>query len=287
MKVLFVGGGRRVSLAQIFKSRGYKLFAYELSEEVPVSLYADVIRGYSWYSPFVDAHLQYIVDSLNIDLVLPLMDAAIGACANLKGCVSIASASNAMCTDKAIMEDRLQMIFPGNYPYAIKGIEAIIKPRYGFGARNIYKVESFSSCPDGYIAQRKLNGLEYSVDSYFNPKGEWVDSVPRLREKIMGSEVQRSITTDYLELVMLTKAVGEALGTIGPTNTQFIVENKPYILEINARFGGGYPLSIKAGLDVISLIERDYFNKPFKYVPNTWKRKLVTDRYLSEFFYEL
>lgn len=43
---------------------------------------------------------------------------------------------------------------------------------------------------------------------------------------------------------------------------QFISDSsdKLWIMEVNARFGGGATLSIAAGFDMINLLEKEYYN---------------------------
>lgn len=54
LNVLFLGGGKRVSLAEYFinkgKDKGFKvnIYSYELTNQVPISSVAEVIVGLKW-----------------------------------------------------------------------------------------------------------------------------------------------------------------------------------------------------------------------------------------------
>jgi biotin carboxylase len=114
------------------------------------------------------------------------------------------------------------------------------------------------------VYQRRLFGNEYSVDAYFNRLGELVGASPRTRIRVAGGEVIESMTVNRPDLVVATRRVGEALGLTGPACIQFIEDkddsNKPYVMEVNGRFGGGAPLSIIAGLRIPELVIDEYVN---------------------------
>ena len=142
---------------------------------------------------------------------------------------------------------------------------------------------------EGYILQKQLEGKEYTVDAYFSPAGEYIDSVPRLRRIVAGGEVKSSVTCERPDMQHYTRVIGEYIGLSGPINMQFICDRHgaPYVTECNARFGGGWPLSIAAGLDAIGLIQRDYFGQNgYRYTPNEWTRGLATERYFEEYIYQ-
>ena len=264
MNVLFVGGGRRVVLAKLFIERGWKVFAYETSPDVPIAHVAEeVIAGKKWNDPDIHTDIRTAILFKKIDLVLPLMDAAIPVCSELENrmAVNLASFPNAICSDKGAFEVEVAESAPKVYPWPHNGKPAILKPRSGFGSHGIHHVTSYrGKGKEGYVAQRLLKGPEYTLDTYFDPEGKYVDAVPRLRRIVADGEVKSTVTVEMPELQHWCKLIGEHIGLVGPINMQFIVEkDKPYVTECNARFGGGWPLSIAAGLDAIRLIERDYF----------------------------
>jgi carbamoylphosphate synthase large subunit len=87
----------------------------------------------------------------------------------------------------------------------------------------------------------------------------------------------------------LVKNVVEKLGIVGPACTQVIIEeetNDPYLIECNARFGGGTVLSIYAGLDMIEMIKEEY---PHNDSPNltkhlAWRSGQKMRRFFSEYY---
>jgi carbamoyl-phosphate synthase large subunit len=68
--------------------------------------------------------------------------------------------------------------------------------------------------------------------------------------EVRAGEVSKGITVKDKRLMDLARAVAEALpGAFGPLNIQCFMDDsgKIQIIEINARFGGGYPLAHRAG----------------------------------------
>lgn len=299
MNVLFVGGGRRVALARRFRAKGHRVFAYELGYSVPIIREASIIKGLKWDDPDIEDHFVKMVKKKNIDLILPLMDRAVILCAKLDipNVVNLTSSEKTatICFDKWQFRDFMEKHFPSLYPSVVLGkFPRIEKPRFGFGSQGIKTLESGLAMSldhlltNSLVVQDKIEGIEYSVDTYYNKDGRWIDSVPRERIRVGSGEVITSRTVEKPELSTVALLVGEELGLIGPTNLQFIEQDDGqfFLIEINARFGGGWTLSMEAGLDAISLIEHEYFNKPYKYEPYRWKRDLLLERSYEDHFFD-
>jgi carbamoylphosphate synthase large subunit len=62
--------------------------------------------------------------------------------------------------------------------------------------------------------------------------------------------------------------------------------NRLFIMEINARFGGGCILSLKSGFDMIECIVDKINNRPIKYKKNSWKKNFLMKRVNMEFYFE-
>lgn len=293
MKVLLIAAGRRVSLAQRFIEHGFDVYAYETEVDCPISKYASVIEGKKWNDPNIRQHILETIESIEPDLVLPLSDHATPILSSIvhKGIVTGSGRSNNICLDKKKFEDMLRN--ESFYPTVKVGEPVILKPIKGANSKGIIKLNynEYVSIPETHIAQRCINGFEISVDTYFNKFSKMIDAVPRQRIEVQGGEVSRSITLsrDAYGVVELSKQVGEKIGVVGPACIQFIVDdnNVAYIMEVNARFGGGVILSLEAGFDQIKLLKEEWVEKkpclPFQY---DWKVGLSMTRYFQEYFYQ-
>ncbi|MDE6578270.1 MAG: hypothetical protein K2K58_08900, partial [Muribaculaceae bacterium] len=81
--ILFLGGGRRVSLADLLKRSGERIgckveiVSYELISEAPISLVGKVVKGLPWSDPDVVADIMRVVREYDIDIILPFVNGAI------------------------------------------------------------------------------------------------------------------------------------------------------------------------------------------------------------------
>jgi carbamoyl-phosphate synthase large subunit len=296
MKVMFIGGGRRNSLAKRFKDNGYEVLSYELFEDVPVSLEGKIIKGLRWDDPNVLSHIQKCYDENNCDLILPLMDKATPILSELNvNCPTSSSDVNNYFLDKKKFEelfssDELKSI----YPFEDVNYKIIEKPRFGCNSSGIkvYEVNSLNNKKTDFVYQRYIeNGNEYSVDCYFSKDGKLVDAIVRERLIVQGGEVSKSVTINkssdiYTNCINCINKISSHLKLNGPFCFQFIEKDGDiFIMEVNARFGGGVILSLESGFNIIDLITTEYIlNKEICY-KSEWKENYTMIRYFSEFFY--
>ena len=267
MKVLLVAAGRRVSLATRFIEHGFEVYSYETEVQCPISNYSIVIEGKKWTDPNIRQHLVDTINDIDPDLILPLSDHATPILSSIvhRGIVTGSGRTNALCLDKKKFERKLQN--QDYYPSVEEGKPVILKPIQGANSKGLHKMsyEDYLRDKDKYqdthVAQKLVDGFEISVDAYFNRFSKMIDAVPRKRVEVQGGEVSRSTTLgkNAYDVTELTRKVGEWFGIVGPACAQFIVENnKAYIMEINARFGGGVILSLEAGFDQIQLLKEEW-----------------------------
>ncbi len=132
------------------------------------------------------------------------------------------------------------------------------------------------------LVQEYIEGQEYTCDVYvdFNMKVRCV--VPRRRIQVRAGEVSKAQTSKIESLIEQASRLVEMLKA-GPgviTIQCFVTRKKELkFIEINPRFGGGVPLSIKAGAKFPKwLISELTGNKP-KIKSNAWKDGLYMLRY--------
>lgn len=135
--------------------------------------------------------------------------------------------------------------------------EVIAKPRNGSSSIGIAYAKSVSDLPPNlgaeYIVQEQAKGIEVTVDFAVARDGSFLGAVPRRRLETRAGEVSKGVTIQIPGLAETMERVVEALdGAYGVLNLQLFVDPQTgdfSIIELNPRFGGGYPLSDAAGAD--------------------------------------
>lgn len=167
---------------------------------------------------------------------------------------------------------------PETYPGLKKAISAldvgkivfplIVKPRCGSASHNLFKAHNFNElevffnyAPDMLI-QEMIAGQEYGFDICNDLQGQVLSIVPKRKISMRSGETDQAETCDTPSLIDLGIRLGEKLGHVGPLDVDlFIQGSKTFILELNPRFGGGYPVSHLAGADfprlILKMIKRE------------------------------
>lgn len=103
--------------------------------------------------------------------------------------------------------------------------------------------------PAQYVAQERCVGPEYTVNCYVDLKGALRAAVPHRRIEVRDGEVSKAVTERRVDLTSIARQIVSAVpGLRGPFCFQAILTSDgPKVFEINARFGGGYPLAHAAG----------------------------------------
>ena len=306
INILFLGGAKRVSLAEYFIEAGKKLgkeiciFSYELDPHVPIGSIGKVIIGLRWNDKDIIKHLVETIQKNNIHIVLPFVDGATIIAARLKNELKniFIPVSSVLTCD--IMFDKVkanQWFMQNGIP--VPGNEGnfplIAKPRKGSASMGLHFIhtnedwkcfkENFDE--NDFLIQKYLIADEYTVDAYIAKDGKELSIVPRKRMEVTSGEATKSITVKDQEIINLSKHIISLIDFQGPITLQFLREketNKLYIMEINPRFGGGVITSIKAGADSSQMLLNEYLNKPVQEI-NNWEENLIMTRAFREFFY--
>lgn len=276
-RILFTGIGRRVELMQAFRQAAnrmnviLKLYGADMAGTAPALAFCDYTRKVCGmrdadYIP----QLLRICEADHIDLLIPTIDTDLlvlsqnAAKFDEIGTKVLISKPEkiAICRDKNYTADFFEscdlkaprtvndyQFYHGPYP-------CFIKPKDGSSSINAFKVENESELKvyaeqiGDYIVQPFIEGTEYTVDIFCDYEGNPLFITPRIRVAVRAGEVLKT------EIAMDEKIIEECRKLIagfqpcGPMTVQLIRQNKTdddYYIEINPRFGGGAPLSMKAG----------------------------------------
>lgn len=309
MNILLTSVGRRVALLKEFRQSMRtsnlmgKIVATDLKKSAPASFLADAFE----LVPRIDDPLY--VESLievctrhQIDLLIPLIDTELCLLSlhrqrfsdlGVKLLVS-STATNEICYDKKQTSKFFQAIGV-NTPkiYELSEVEEwhfplLVKPASGSSSVGVYRVsdrkelEFFTSYVKDAIIQELIVGEEYTIDVLVDLDGKALSIVPRLRIETRAGETSKGMTVKNPDLIAAAKHVVESLpGAIGCITVQCFLQSNGDIssIEINPRFGGGYPLSYQAGADFPSWILQLLNGKRPDVSIDQWEDNLVMLRY--------
>ena len=101
------------------------------------------------------------------------------------------------------------------------------------------------------VFQEWLEGEEYGLDVVHDLEGVYAGCFARRKLLMRAGETDRAVTTEHSGLRQLALQLSRALGHIGNLDCDvFVQEDRCTVLEMNPRFGGGYPFSHLAGANL-------------------------------------
>ena len=166
---------------------------------------------------------------------------------------------------------------------------AIAKPIGGsasIGIRQYRSADEYRSDPPGenYLVQELLDGPEYTVNVFCDSGGAFRCAVPHRRLEVRSGEVSKGRTERSDDLTDIARRIAELPGARGAFCFQAILTDRgPVVFEINARFGGGYPLAHRAGGKFVKWLLEEATDKPLT-AADEWQDGLLMLRYDSEVF---
>lgn len=277
IRILFTGVGRRVELLQSFRQAALTLdvkltiFGADVAGKAPALSYCDFKREVckmkdKEYIPI----LLRLCKSDNIDLVIPTIDTDLLVLSKHKnefaqmGVRVLISEPKmvGICRDKNRTIDFFKLCglkapqaytdyseYPGPYP-------CFIKPKDGSGSVNAFQVNAqdelamYVNKIEDYIIQPFIEGCEYTVDIFCDFEGKPIYITPRERVAVRAGEVLKTKIVSNDVIIQECKRLIKEFKPCGPMTVQLIRDKYTgdnYYIEINPRYGGGAPLSMKSG----------------------------------------
>ena len=277
IRLLFTGVGRRIELLQAFRNaalvqgKSLKIYGADMAGTAPALCYCDFTRKVvAMKDPGYIDNLLDICKEDKIDLLIPTIDTDLLVLSRNKEKfekigtrVMISDPDKVLiCRDKNntsqfFVDCGLAAPMPVNdVDRYVGGFPAFIKPKDGSSSINAFKVEDeeelrmYSQQVEDYIIQPFISGKEYTIDIFCDFEGNPISIIPRERMQVRAGEVLK--TQIFMDETMIkeAKALCSKFKPCGPITVQLIQDEKTkvnYYIEINPRYGGGAPLSMKAG----------------------------------------
>lgn len=150
----------------------------------------------------------------------------------------------------------------------------IIKPRWGMASIGIYKINSeeelkvlykkcYNEIFDSYlkyessvtsknpiVIQEFLKGSEFGLDAINDLKGNFINTYAKCKVSMRAGETDIGETIDNTKFIDFSKKICANINQKGIASIDCIEHNnKIYVIEINCRISGHYPLSHLAGVN--------------------------------------
>ena len=139
---------------------------------------------------------------------------------------------------------------------------------YGLLMKKIKKtILATASVGDEYIMiQEKLTGSEFGLDIMNDLDGKNIGVSVKQKLAMRAGETDKAVTVDRPEVREMGRKIGEAIGHIGNLDVDIMqrADGAYCVLELNPRFGGGFPFSYEAGVNfpkaLIQMIKGESFD---------------------------
>jgi carbamoyl-phosphate synthase large subunit len=178
---------------------------------------------------------------------------------------------------------------PDELPFPV-----LVKARRGFAARHIYRADDAEQLEfflryttAESMVQAFCSGVEFSIDLICDLSGRCLEAVPRSMIESKGGETIKGEALDDAALRAVAVHVAETLGIKGPACVQCFRDGDAHLVtDVNARFGGGFPVHVAAGggyPDIVLALARGEQLEPRL---GSYRPGVIMLRYLSQVILE-
>lgn len=166
----------------------------------------------------------------------------------------------------------------------------IIKPRWGSASIGLFIVDSIDDLVAGFeacsqavaksalvklgaentvIIQELIEGSEYGVDLLYDKAEQFIGFTAKKKLVMRAGETDKAVSVEPERFTSIVEKISQALPHRGNLDCDFLQrDGQLYLLELNPRFGGGYPFTHLAGANHVQMLLDDYQGKvlqPYRY----------------------
>ena len=316
MNVLITSAGRRVSLVSYFQKEIKLTFggsAKVCTTDLNPNMSTACLRSDAAFKVGFFSDENYMPDLLdlclknNVKMVIPTLDPELQLLSQWRSkfrendieiIVSDVEFVKT-CRDKNLTNSFFEkhgFLVPKRIDKYAPTFPLFIKPISGSSSQNLHFIDGPDQISKHLLEEEGLMWMEYlskndyeeyTVDLYYDRHSELRCIVPRVRIAVRGGETNKGITRKRKSLISWIKGrLGHIQGARGCLTLQIFVakenENKIYGIEINPRFGGGYPLSYLAGANYPAWLIQEYLlGKNIEWF-DQWESNLLLLRHDNE-----
>lgn len=313
MNILITSAGQRVSLVRAFQKElkslypDKKVFTTDMNPELSAA--CNVSDRYFKVKRVTDA--AYIPELINlclqhdIKMIVPTIDTELLVLAQNKcrlaesGIHAIVSSISFVeqCRDKRMINTFFQerdIEVPTAIDKNNPRFPLFIKPYDGSLSVDTFLINTPDELTDYHFGNEKFLFMEYidkkehdeyTIDMYFNKINEVKCIVPRKRLLVRAGEINKGLTCNNIIVPFLKEKLGFIGGAVGCLTVQVFlnrITERIIAIEINPRFGGGFPLSYRAGANYPGWLIQEYFTGREIEYTDAWENGMLMLRYDDE-----
>lgn len=278
INILILSIGRRVELVKCFREASKladvnsKIITADISNIASAAYFAD--KNYIIPKIGSSDYISSIINICNkedIRLIVPTIDTELLILSENKEFIESKTKAKVLVSDEKVIKicrDKIntnkffeengfgvpKQITQEDLKHKDLTFPLFIKPLDGSSSINTFKVNNlkelnfFNEYIEKPIIQEFIEGEEYTIDVFLDFDGNPITIVPRKRLATRSGEVSKGIISKDQEIIEEVRKVIKKLNSIGQITIQCMkTKNGIKFIEINPRFGGGAPMSIKAG----------------------------------------
>jgi len=315
MNILITSAGRRVSLLRSFQKELKKVKpkskVYATDANPILSAACQIADGFFKVPRLDDPdYINTLIGfckTYDISLIIPTIDTELLELAKNKtrfeteGIVVVISSVDfvSKCRDKRVIHEFFEahnVNVAKEYAKDNYKLPLFIKPFDGSRSVDTYLIRSKEDLTEYHFSNEKLMFLEYldhdaydefTCDLYYSKDHQLKCAVPRKRVEVRDGEVYKALTVNNALVPYIKKNLNYIEGAVGCLTAQFFLhrndDTKISAIEINPRFGGGFPLSYLAKANFPKWIIEEYkLNKIIEDKFDVWESDLLMIRYDDE-----
>jgi len=313
MNILITSAGQRVSLVKAFQNEivNNSINSLVLTTDLKPELSAacnvsdkSFKVGRFADSDYIDVLLSLCLKN-NVSIVIPTIDTEL-LLLSVNKQLFLDNGVNIIVSDedfiKICRDKRYTNVFFNNN--GIRTPEAIdkhkptfplfIKPYDGSRSIDTYHIQKEEELLDYHLNNDKLMFMEYidkavfdeyTIDLYYGKDNCIKSIIPRKRIAVRAGEILKGVTCKNKIVDFIKEVLPYMKGVVGCITLQLFYSellDKMYGIEINPRFGGGFPLSYAAGGNYPGWLIKEYIlNEEISYFDG-WEDRLLMLRYDDE-----
>lgn len=301
--ILLTSAGRRVALLRLLRADAIalgftpRIIAADLAPALSAACAeADLaVQPPRATDPAYGDFLRELCAQENVRLLVPTIDPelapiasiaaalrAAGTAVNISSPAAVAMARDKLATMRALAAAGIAV--PRTYTQADAAtwaVQLIAKPRDGSASAGVRPITAadLATMPPDMLVQERLSGTEFTVNMFVH-QGRTVAAVPHQRLAVRAGEVEKGVTRRVPTLAQIAGRLPAALpGLSGALCFQAILtEDGPKVFEVNARFGGGFPLAHHAGAPFTRWLIADAAGLPWA-ATDEWREGITMLRF--------